>query len=274
MAKIFRMLAPFDVVTGNVSGAQELKYPLNGGRAYDAPAGSKQYAQNYKPRFIMHERKSDGKLYFQLRQRTCVHKTAKSTLAMAALGACGAIIGAIYADKSSELYARLETVWALQQASPANKFKSMRQWLSDTIIPGLKAKYDVFNIAGYAVTLNNPFVSGGTGMYNVTISNEVLIKFWGVLANNPITFTIANQKGIAHSSDKFEDVIEGGYNVLGMTIEAVQDDEDTVNTVKLGDKFVGMTEETTSGDLLSVLADTPINYREVYYLMESYVSPK
>lgn len=228
MAKSFRMLSPFDVVTGNVSGAQELKYPLNGGRAYDAPAGSKQYAQNYKPRFVMHERKSDGKLYFQLRQRTCVHKTAKSTLAMAALGACGAIIGAIYADKSSELYARLETAWALQQASPANTFKSMRQWLSDTIIPGLKAKNDVFNIAGYAVTLNNPFVSGGTGMYNVTISSEVLVKFWSVLANNPINFTIDGQTGVAHSGETWTQLVASSHNNLSLTIDTGEGGTDAV----------------------------------------------
>lgn len=237
MAKSFRMLAPFDVVTGNVSGAQELKYPLNGGRAYDAPAGSRQYAQNYKPRFVMQERKSDGKLYFQLRQRTCVHKTAKSTMAMAALGACGAIIGAIYADKSSELYAKLEIAWTLQQASPANKFKSMRQWLSDTIIPGLKAKYDVFNIAGYAVTLNNPFVSGGTGMYNVTISNEVLIKFWPVLANDGLTFLVDGETGICHKHDTFSTIANGSYNVLDLHVHNVEIDGTTVNNavVKAGD---------------------------------------
>lgn len=265
MAKSFRMLSPFDVVTGNVSGAQKLKYPLNGGRAYDAPAGSRQYAQNYKPRFVMHERKSDGKLYFQLRQRTCVHKTAKSTLAMAALGACGAIIGAIYADKSSELYARLETAWALQQASPANTFKSMRQWLSDTIIPGLKAKHDVFNIAGYAVTLNNPFVSGGTGMYDVTISDEILIKFWSVLANNPVTFTVDGKKGVAHSDDKFSDVIASNYNVLDLSSKT----EGGYNAVVIGELYVNIAE----GEEYTASTGTTVDVAEEYKLSETFINP-
>lgn len=238
MAKSYRMLSPFAVVTGNVSGAQDLEYPLNGGSAFDAPAGSKQYAQNYKPRFIMHERKSDGKLYFQLRQRSCVHKTTKSILAMAALGAAGAIIGAILADKSSALYIALQDAYVSTKPTKDGKAMSFRKWLSDAFMPQLKAKSPIlfrpYNNGGTPaiIALNNPFVSGGTAQYNVTISDDVLVKFWSVLANNPIVFTVDGAKGISHAGDTFADVIASDYNVLGLSAEA-----DTTH-VMLGNQYV------------------------------------
>ena len=232
MAKSYRMLSPFDVVTGNVSGAQNLEYPLNGGSAFDAPAGSKQYAQNYKPRFIMHERKSDGKLYFQLRQRSCVHKTTKSILAMAALGAAGAIIGAILADKTSALYIALQDAYVSTKPMKDGKAISFRKWLSDAYIPQLKAKTGIL-IRTYSngglpvfVAINNPFVSGGTAQYDVTISDDVLVKFWSVLANDPISFTIDGipGKGVAHEGETFGTLVDGTHNVLGLTRDSEQAD--------------------------------------------------
>lgn len=259
MAKSYRMLSPFAVVTGNVSGAQDLEYPLNGGSAFDAPAGSKQYAQNYKPRFIMHERKSDGKLYFQLRQRSCVHKTTKSILAMAALGASGAIIGAIMANKTSALYIALQDAYATAKPMKDGKSMSFRKWLSDAFIQQLKAKspilFRTYNNGGTPaiIALNNPFVSGGTAQYNVTISNDVLVKFWSVLANNPIVFTVNGQKGIAHAGNTFGVVINSRYNVLGLS-------EDSDNFIKSGSQYVvypdnGVNMQADSGNVIDDLTE-------------------
>lgn len=241
MGKSYRMLSPFAVVTGNVSGAQDLEYPLNGGSAFDAPAGSKQYAQNYKPRFIMHERKSDGKLYFQLRQRSCVHKTTKSILAMAAIGACGAIVGAILADKTSALYIALENAYVTSKPKRNGKSISFRAFLSEVFIPQLKAKMPVlfrnWNDNGLIklITINNPFVSGGSAQYDVTISNDVLVKFWSVLANNPITFYVDGQKGIAHQGDDFGVLVAGHYNTLRLTKVTI---EELGDMIKFGDEYV------------------------------------
>lgn len=222
MAKRFRMISPFDVVTGNVSGSQDLKYPTKDNKAYEAPAG-KHYATNYKPRFIMHERKSDGLAYFSLRQRTAINKTAKSTLAMAVTGACGAIVGAILADKSSELYIKLMQLYEAGMRSVNGK-QSFRAMLSDTIMKGLRAKQSLFFFVGPAggqivdASFNNPYVSGGTAAYNVTISTEVLVKFWPVLANNPISFVVEGVgKGVAHMDDTFNTLIPAPYNNLGLT---------------------------------------------------------
>lgn len=262
MAKSYRMLAPFAVVTGNVSGAQNLEYPLNGGSAYDAPAGSKQYAQNYKPRFIMHERKSDGKLYFQLRQRSCVHKTIKSILAMAALGAAGAIIGAILADKSSALYIALQDAYATAKPTKDGKAMTFRKWLSDAFIQQLKAKspilFRTYNNGGTPaiIALNNPYVSGGTASYDVTISDDVLVKFWSVLANDPIVYTIDGQKGIAHEEELFSSIIAGNHNVLDLTTESI----DGAVAVKLGDMYVGLSNGSVVESIVASNAVGQLNY--------------
>lgn len=233
MAKRFKMLAPFDSVSGNVSGAQKLAYPVNGQGAYEGPAG-KNYAQNYKPRFIMNERKSDGRLYFQVKQRSATTITARSKRAMAILGGCGAIIGAILKDKTSALYQALYEAWLVTKpvSTATGLPSSFRQYLSAFIMGTLRAKGAVisflWNNEGTPafITINNPFVSGGTGTYDVTISDSSLVKFWSELANNPIFFTVDGivGKGIAHEGETFGAIVDGAHNVLGLTRDSQQAD--------------------------------------------------
>ena len=85
-------------------------------------------------------------------------------------------------------------------------------------------------LSGFAQCFNRliPFVTGGVSQYNVTISNDVLVKFWGVLANNPITFSVDGQTGIAHRNDSFAKISQGSYNVLGLGVANVVIDGDTV----------------------------------------------
>ena len=240
MAKRFKMLAPFDSVSGNVSGAQKLAYPTKGQGAYEGPAG-KNYAQNYKPRFIMNERKSDGRLYFQVKQRSATTITARSKRAMAVLGGCGAIIGAILKDKTSAMYQALYEAWlATKPVSTATGLpSSFRQYLSAFIMGALRAKGEVISVlwnnngTPAFITINNPFVSGGTATYNVTISDSALVKFWSELANNPITFTVEGLKGVAHSGDTFGDVVGSRYNVLGMAVDTQQE-----GWIKIGSLYV------------------------------------
>ena len=224
MAKRFKMLAPFDSVSGNVSGAQKLAYPVNGQGAYEGPAG-KNYAQNYKPRFIMNERKSDGRLYFQVKQRSATTITARSKRAMAVLGGCGAIIGDILKDKTSALYQALYEAWLVTKpvSTKTGLPSSFRTYLSAFIMGALRSKAAVINVLwnneGTAafITINNPFVSGGTATYDVTISSSVLVKFWSELANDPIFFEIDGAKGVAHQGNDYDLVIESKFNVLNLS---------------------------------------------------------
>lgn len=227
MAKRFKMLAPFDSISGNVSGAQKLVYPVNGQGAYEGPAG-KNYAQNYKPRFIMNERKSDGRLYYQVKQRSATTINARSKRAMAVLGGCGAILGAILKDKTSAMYQALYEAWLVTKpfSTKTGQPSSFREYMSSFIMGALRSKAAVISVlwnnegTPAFITINNPFVSGGAATYDVTISDSALMKFWSELANNPVTFTIEGQKGIAHGSDAFSDIIAHGYNVLNLTSSA------------------------------------------------------
>lgn len=241
MAKRFKMLAPFDSVSGNVSGAQKLAYPVNGQGAYEGPAG-KNYAQNYKPRFIMNERKSDGRLYFQVKQRSATTITPRSKRAMAVLGGCGAIIGAILKDKTSALYQALYEAWLVTKpfSTKTGEPSSLREYLSAFIMGALRSKSAVISVlwnndgTPAFITINNPFVTGGTGTYNVTISNGTIAKFWSELANDPISYSVEGVGvGIAHQDDDFYNVIEK-YNLLGFTTEEIS----SVNYVKLGGLYL------------------------------------
>ena len=246
MAKRFKMLAPFDSVSGNVSGAQKLAYPVNGQGAYEGPAG-KNYAQNYKP----NERKSDGRLYFQVKQRSATTITARSKRAMAVLGGCGAIIGAILKNKTSAVYQALYEAWLATKpfSAKTGEPSSLREYLSAFIMGALRSKSAVISVlwnndgTPAFITINNPFVSGGAGTYDVTISNSALVKFWGELANDPVLFEIGGNKGVAHAGDTFEEVIGGGYNVLGLNSA----EGDPADYVKYGNLWVmlQMSDETS-----------------------------
>ena len=268
MAKRFKMLAPFDSVSGNVSGAQKLAYPVNGQGAYEGPAG-KNYAQNYKPRFIMNERKSDGRLYFQVKQRSATNITARSKRAMAVLGGCGAIIGAILKDKTSALYQALYEAWLVTKpvATESGLPLSFRQYMSRSIMGNLRAKNPVisflWNDEGTAsfITLNNPFVSGGSATYDVTISDSAIVKFWSELANDPYIFEVEGLgKGVAHAGDDvmdtFTEIIASHYNVLNLA--AIQVDDKTF--VGVGSMYL-----TDKNDTY-IEAGSDVDYAEEYVL--------
>lgn len=222
--KRIQFIAPVEAMRGNLSGKQTLEYPLNGNPAYDAPAG-KHYATNYQPRFIGAMRASDGLKYFAVKKRSAINKTAASTLAMAVLGGCGAIVGAILADKTSALYIAIENLFMETKPKRSGKEISLRAWLSESIMYGLRNKMDAFSWSGLeqgvltSITVLNPFVkSEYKADYTVTISNDVLVKFWSALANNPITFKADGQTGIAHSGDTFSNLALAKYNVLDVEI--------------------------------------------------------
>lgn len=239
--KRIQFIAPVEAMRGNLSGKQTLEYPLNGNPAYDAPAG-KHYATNYQPRFIGAMRASDGLKYFAVKKRSAINKTAASTLAMAVLGGCGAIVGAILADKTSALYIAIENLFMETKPKRDGKEISLRAWLSESIMYGLRNKMDAFSWTGLErgvatnITVLNPFVkSEYQADYTVTISDDVLVKFWNALANNPVVFNIAGQTGVAHSNDLFSEIIASGYNVLGLSTKTTEAQGDVV---VIGDMYL------------------------------------
>lgn len=234
--KRIEFIAPVEAMRGNLSGTQKsLEYPSNDNAAYDAPIG-RQYARNYKPCFIGAKRASDGLKYFGVRTKSAFGMSLKSKKAMAVLGGTGAIVGAILRDKTSAIF---ETAYAAYEKYMERQTQkaSFRKWLSVYIIRALKAKAAIIGVGntllpGQGFTFNNPWVTGGSATLNVTLSNEILVKFWGELANAPIEFTVGGLKGVAHSGQTFDAVMNvGNINVLGLTA-------DGNGYVKMGSHFL------------------------------------
>lgn len=210
------MIAPFDQASGNVSGKQALKYAENDNPAYEAPVGKKNYARNYRTRYIAGIRSATGEGYIQVRKKNAVNLTERAKLNMALLGATGAMYADIIRNKSSELYANLYAQWIELQNLGSKK--TFRQSVCDAIRTGLQQKLANIPYSGPrgVVNITNPWnYSGSTP--NVTVSTETLVKFWTELAYLPITFTVAGLMGVAHEDDDFESIIQSGYNVLALT---------------------------------------------------------
>ena len=214
--KRIEFIAPVEAMRGNLSGRQDLLYAENDNPAYDGPLGYTNYARNYSARFIGAKVAKNGLKYFTVRTKTCNHLTNKSKKAMALLGGTGAIVGAIMSNHSSAVYTGLQAQWvAIQELGDTRTF---RKYLSDGIRSMLvaKAQQQVFAGPATAVTIKNPWYDGSqtTG---ATVSNSILVKFWGELHANGIYFTVDGMKGIATAEDIFAALLESDYNVLNLT---------------------------------------------------------
>ncbi len=247
--KRIEFIAPVEAMRGNLSGNQVLEYPLNGNPAFFAPSG-KHYATNYQPRFIGAKRASNGLKYFSVKTKSAINKTAASTLSMAVLGAAGAMYAAIIADKSSELYQKLYTIFShgVTKDGRALSFREMVMSSLTYMLRNKEAYWEEVDVPPFYI--KNPFVTGTTPsqgtVYEVTISNDVLVKFWNVLANNPILFTIDGRKGVAHSGDTFGSVVDSKYNVLGIVKDGTNIYADQAMTLAIGLSEDTPVETTTS----------------------------
>lgn len=265
MAKRFKMLAPFDSISGNVSGAQKLAYPVNGQGAYEGPAG-KNYAQNYKPRFIMNERKSDGRLYFQVKQRSATSITPRSKRAMAVLGGCGAIIGSILKDKTSSTYQLLYNAWLVTKpySTKTGEPSSFREWLSAFVMGGLRTK-SVINVlwsnegVPTFTKIENPFIQNvPEDAEEVTISDSAIVKFWDQLADSPINFSIEGVgTGVAHDDQSWNSYIGQNYDTFGLNVKEIGSANYVVfgeQYLKNGDKYVTIN-NTIEADMVYTLTN-------------------
>lgn len=182
--KRIEFIAPVEAVRGNLSGTQDLRYALNNNKAYEAPAGQRNYARNYRASFIGAKRASDGLKYFSVRTKSCTNVTAKWLKAGAILGGAGAIFADIMRNKTGELYNDLYAQW-LELNSLGNK-KSFRKSVMDTIMSGLRNKVAEIVYAGPrgGVTIDNPWVKVVVSpqTFNVYVTPAVLFKFWPQLA--------------------------------------------------------------------------------------------
>lgn len=226
MARKLRMLAPFDSASGNLSGAQKLQYAKNNNPSWDAPIGSNA-ARNYKTRYVGVYRAANGLSTFAVRTKNIANNSEKMRRFQALFG--GASVCFISASQTLTIMTQLQAAYnAERERRPSLTF---RKWLTDYMYYMLENKMNMMSISTPlgTVRINNPWVTGGTGVDLEGISADTIAKFWMYLANNPVQFFVTTQDGnkltgVGHSGDSFATVIASHYNTLGLTAEAQTDD--------------------------------------------------
>lgn len=229
--KRIEFIAPVEAMRGNLSGAQNLKYPTDNNKAFESPEGSVNYARNYSTRFIGAKRASDGLKYFAVKTKTATHITSRSLMAMALLGGAGAMYAALVRNKASQTYAGIYAQWV--ELQNVGNTKSFREYVMDNFRKALVAKSTTIIFAGPrpAVTVNNPWIASEQTA-DMQISNAILSKFWVQLTDGGYTFTIDGTKVVAEESYEFSDIIGIAPNsALNFTT-----DED--NYILMGGRYV------------------------------------
>lgn len=201
--KRIEFIAPVEAMRGNLSGAQNLKYPTQNNKAFESPEGSVNYARNYSTRFIGAKRASDGLKYFAVKTKTATHITTRSLQAMALLGGAGAMYAALVRNKASQSYAGIYAQWV--ELQNLGNTKSFRAYVMDNFRQMLASKSETVVFAGPrpAVTVNNPWVASDQ-TEGVQVNQAILAKFWTQLSQDGITLTIDGTKIAAIDGDDFE----------------------------------------------------------------------
>lgn len=256
------MIEPFAAARGNLSGKQNLRYPTKNNSAWDSPSNKRNYATNYTARYIGAVRSRDGKSYFAVKKRTAVTMSPAMRQQQAILGGTKAIYDALVHNPLT--VGRLQ---ALYMESPERNTYgwSMYKWAYSQISGQVENKIAGIRIigklnGGTPLVVQNPWISTPvSGAVTITISADVLAKFWMQLANSPVEFTVGSATGVAHSGDAFSSVIASKYNVLGLTVSE--------DIVKLGDLFLCY--DDSEGTKTIVQSDDIVTTSPSYYLSDS-----
>lgn len=266
--KRISFISPVEAVRGNLSGKRKLTYAPDNNPAWDVTSGERLYANNYVPRFIGAQRSKDGKTYFTVKTKSAVKMSPAMRLQNALLSASSVIANCIMADLST-----LNQLQAMFRISYEFHLGwSFKRWIMASVRTGLSEKNDIFyNAAGMSgIIYKNPYKKSHV---NVAIDvpgfpKELVVKFWTQLADNPITFTVAGQTGIAHTGDTFEDVISSNYNNLGMATKTITDGD----AVVIGDLYVSWEIGAVEDPYASVLKSDDVTANRSYVLLDEFHS--
>lgn len=235
--KRIEFISPVEAMRGNLSRTkQTLLYAENDNPAWDAPVDKRSYARNYQPIFVGAKVAKSGRKYFAIKTKTAITITAAAKTRMALLAVSSEIANIL--DKDLRVIASLQELYAANH--PVGW--SYKRWMMNYIREGLSAKTAI-TFPGYeqlaAVFIKNPFINTTQPSSAVDISeyfkDELLVKFWPQLANDPYVFKVGDLTGIAHQDDTFQQIIGSSYNNLGLSTAEVSE----VGTfVKMGELWL------------------------------------
>lgn len=239
--KRIEFIAPVEAMRGNLSRSKQgLLYANNDNPAWDAPEGKRSYARNYQPIFVGAKVSKSGRKYFSVKTKTALTITPAVKKRMALLA-----VGSELANKIMATYQLQLPMQRLYMANHPTGW-SYKRWVMYYVREGLDQKKSI-TFPGYqqyaTVRVKNPFINSTQPSDAVEtdgkLSDELLVKFWLQLCNNPVVFKINDMTGIAHEDDEFATIIGSNYNVLGLTTS----ESEGVNYVKVdADNYVKSTD--------------------------------
>lgn len=239
--KRIEFIAPVAAMRGNLSGRQKLLYALNDNPAWEAPDG-RQYARNYKPRFIGAKRAKDGATYFSTRTKHAINNSALSRTAQGALAATNAFYHCVMHDLS--LVGKLLQLYNLSTAKANGE--SLFKYFADTCDNALRNKLATISFMEHdgnrvvSQAIDNPFRKGTAGN-NLVDYNGMLYdaerKFWTSMGTaDNLRFIIDGFDGVFFDGENWTQLIASNHNVLGLTVAN--------SHVKLGDMWVKVRDRT------------------------------
>lgn len=201
--KRIEFIAPVEALRGNMSGSQKLVYAENDNPAYDAPEG-RQYARNYKPRYIGFRRAKDGAVYFGLKRKSATMIDAASKITMAAMGTLQTLKNTLK-QKDIVVVGIHGMAWAWIQKSYTIAVEegdipptlSFDKWADQQLLDMLRYKVDLISFKPFkspsqvSFNIENPYTDLDTTGAEL-ISTTIFTKFNPVLTliSNPVIFSI------------------------------------------------------------------------------------
>lgn len=269
--KRIEFISPVEAMRGNLSRTKQgLLYADNDNPAWDAPEGKRSYARNYQPIFVGAKVSKSGRKYFSVKSKTAITITPAVKQRMALLAASS--------EMANVIMMHLPLQYPLQQLYMANHPTgwSWKRWIMYYVRQGLDEKKSITfpNYEQYAaIRVKNPYINSlqpsDAVDLNQNFPDELLVKFWPQLANDPIIYAIGDLKGIAHNGDNWANVIGSNYNVLDVKTEEI----DSVTYVTLDDQYLQHTDPTEEPITWTYCRNTddvfPINESDEYRLTET-----
>lgn len=229
------MIAPFDYASGNLSGAQKLQYAKNNNPSWDAPIGSNA-ARNYRTRYVGVYRAATGTSTFAVRTKNIANNTEKMRRYQSVFGGSAACY--VVASQDLMIISKLQS--AYQRARESKPGLTFRKWLTDFMYSMLDEKLVSIGISTPLgnVSINNPWMEGGSGTTDLDISVDVIAKFWMYLADSPVQRLITGAgTAVGHAAEQLNQIVASNHNVLGISLATVQGDY-AGKVAKIGTDFI------------------------------------
>ena len=214
------MIAPFDVLTGNLSGRQDLVYGQNDSKAYEAENG-KQAAKNYKPRFIGAKR-ADGTSYFSVRMKSTIVLTSTTRRTMAVVGVTAAIRSALVRNQPT-LWQRINDAFAyLKEGGRLPEGQdTFGKWFAANIKEMLLYHRETwsFSYVPLSFTIHNPYNLADSEALVIKLSTWIKFANWFAFSNTAIQMAYITIDGVklfcavdAEDNFDFSGAKSGGIN--------------------------------------------------------------